>query len=47
MEVYLIFYTSILESYKKSNTLGRIQLPLPYIEVNNHKKFEIEEVLNL
>jgi hypothetical protein len=46
MKVHPIFHVFLLEPYKESNILGRTQPPLPYIEINNHKQYKVQEVLD-
>jgi hypothetical protein len=46
MKLHPVFHDSLLEPYKESNILGRIQLPSPWIEIDNHDKYEVEEVLD-
>jgi hypothetical protein len=46
MKVHPIFHVSFLEPYKESNIPGRIQLLPPCIEIDSHKEYEVEEVLD-
>jgi hypothetical protein len=46
MKVNLVFYVSLLEPYKDSNIPDRTQPPPPYIEIDSHKEYEVEEVLD-
>jgi hypothetical protein len=46
MKVHPVFYVSLLESYKESNIASGIQPLLPCIEINHHRKYEVEEVLD-
>jgi len=46
MKIHLVFYVSLLETYRESNFLRRIQ-PLPLtVEINDHEKYEVEEILD-
>jgi len=44
MKVYSDFHISLLEPYKESNILGRIQSPLRSIKIDNHDENEIGKV---
>jgi hypothetical protein len=46
MKVHLVFHVSLLESYKESNIPCRTQPPPPYIKIDNHEEYEVEEVLD-
>ena len=46
MKVHPVFHVSLLEPYKESNIPGRSQLPPPFIEVDHHKEYEVEKVLD-
>jgi len=46
MKVHLVFYISFLKPYKESNILGKIQPPLPCIEIGNHEKYKVIKVFN-
>jgi hypothetical protein len=46
MKVHPVFHISLLEPYKESAIPGRIQQPLPCIEVENHIEYEVERILD-
>jgi hypothetical protein len=46
MKVQPVFHVSLLEPYKESNILGRIQPPPPCIEIDSHEEYEVEAVLD-
>ena len=47
MKVHLVFHVSLLESYQESTFSRRVQRPPPSIEIENHKEYEVEMVLDL
>ena len=46
MKIHLVFHVSLLELYKDSTILGRLQAPPPPIEVDGAEEFEISEILD-
>ena len=46
IKVHPVFHVSLLEPYKESAIPGRIQQPLPCIEVENHIEYEVEKILD-
>jgi hypothetical protein len=46
MKVYPVFHVSLLESYKESNIPGRTHPLPPCIEIDSHKEYEVEEILD-
>ena len=46
MKLHHVFRVSLLEPYKESAIPGRIQQPLPCIEVENHIEYEVEKILD-
>jgi len=46
MKVCPIFHVSLLKPSKESNLLRRRQPPLPFIEIDNYEKYEVESILD-
>ena len=46
MKVHLIFHVSFLEPYKESTLNERTQPPPPFIQVDNHEEYKVDEVLD-
>jgi hypothetical protein len=46
MKVHPVTHVSFLKPHKESNIPGRTQPPPPCIEIDNHKEYEVEEVLD-
>ena len=46
MKIHLVFHLSLLEPYKVSTTLGRLQAPSLPIEVDGTEEFEVSEILD-
>ena len=46
MKVYLVFHVSLLEPYRESALSGRVQSPPPSIEIENHKEYKVEKILD-
>ena len=46
MKVHPIFHVSLLKAYKESTISGRTQPPPPCIEVENHNKYKVEDILD-
>ena len=45
MKIHPVFHVSLLEPYKDSTILGRLQAPPP-IEVDGTEEFEVSEILD-
>ena len=46
MKIHPVFHISMLEPYKKSSILGRLQAPPPPIEIDGEEEFEVSEILD-
>ena len=46
MKVHPVFYVSLLESYHESTFPERVRCPPPSIEIENHKEYKVEMVLD-
>ena len=46
MKVHPVFHVSLLEPYRESSFLGRVQSPPPSIEIENHKEYEVDKILD-
>ena len=46
MKTHPIFYVSLLESYQESTFPRRVQCPPSSIEIENHKEYEVDMVLD-
>jgi len=46
MKIHPIFHISLLETYRESNFLKRIQPPPLAIVINDHKEYEVKEILD-
>jgi hypothetical protein len=46
MKVHSIFHVFFLEPYKKSNIPRKTHPPSPYVEIDDHEEYEVEEVLD-
>ena len=46
MKVHSVFHVSLLEPYRESTFLRRVQSPPPSIEIENHEEYEIEKILD-
>jgi len=44
MKILPIFYISLLEPFKESNMLEKMQLPSPCIKIDNHEEYKVEKV---
>ena len=47
MKVHPVFHVSLLEPYRESSFLGRVQSPPPSIEIENHEEYEVDKILDL
>ena len=46
MKIHPIFHVSLLEPYRESYFLGRVQSLPPSIEIENHEKYEVDKILD-
>ena len=46
MKVHPIFHVSLLEPYRESSFLGRMQSPPPSIKIENHEEYEVDKILD-
>lgn len=46
MKMHLVFYVSLLESYKTMNILESRKMPPLHAKVDNNQEYEVEEVLD-
>jgi hypothetical protein len=46
MKIHAIFHVLIFEPFHESTILGRHIWPLPLIDLDDKKKFEVKKILN-